>query len=646
MCGICGILRNNGMGVEPERLIRMRDSLAHRGPDDAGALLAGSASTTLESRVEFTTLDDLKPAPGSLSAFDIGLAHRRLSIIDLSEAGHQPMANEDGTIWITYNGEVYNYRQIRSELIAAGHRFHSDTDTEVVVHAYEQWGDECLGRFNGMFAFAIYDAARRALFLARDRVGEKPLYYLLSDREFCFASELKAISLATQAPSAVDIESLNFYLALGYVPGDRCILKGVHKLPPAHAAVYDLATRRLSTWRYWDCPLPDEGAQSDTEEALLDELECLITDSVKLRLVADVPVGVFLSGGIDSSLITAIAARHSTRPIKTFTISFPDAARFDEAGYANRVAEYFGTEHHVLDAGRSVFDVMKELLPFIDEPLADSSLLPTYLVSKLTRQFVTVALGGDGGDELFGGYSHYRRAVRDGASLQWVPPRMLRWLGGVAGRLPAGVKGRNRLASLRHGCLEQTVWDNPYFDKYLRQKLFSDCTSSSFNGQLGAPEQWRRSLLAEGCGDIDRLTRLDLLSYLPDDILTKVDRAGMACSLEVRAPWLDHRIVEFAFRKVPADLKVRKGQTRILQKRLARRLLPRDLDLSRKHGFSVPMDDWLRTADGGAWARRILSSHVGLFNLGFIESLLRGQKRRSNGARLWSLGLLHQTGLA
>jgi asparagine synthase (glutamine-hydrolysing) len=647
MCGICGILRNGGRAVEPERLIRMRDSLSHRGPDDKGALLTRSGPDQRgENRIQFRTLDDLSRNGSLISGLNVGLGHRRLSIIDLSEAGHQPMSNENGTVWITFNGEVYNYLEIRSELVASGHRFNGNTDTEVIVHAYEEWGHECLKRFNGMFAFGLYDSIKNILFLARDRVGKKPLYYSVDENQFCFASELKGILQSRDEPYRTDLEALNFYLALGYIPADRCIVKGVCKLPPGHAAVYDVAARDIRVWQYWQCPPPDECADTYSESELLEEFEYLLTDAVKLRLISDVPLGIFLSGGLDSSLVTAIAAKVSAAPVKTFTISFPGSGHLNEEGYASQIARHFGTDHHVLDGSASVLDVIKELLPFIDEPLADSSILPTYLVSKLARQFVTVALGGDGGDELFAGYGHYGQVTRNESRLRWIPSFMFELAGGVAGRLPAGVKGRNRLASLRRGYLEQPVWGSSYFDVHLRRRLLRREVLSHLDGSLDMPERWKQTLLSKGYNTIDKLTRLDLLSYLPDDVLAKVDRASMACSLEVRAPYLDYRIVEFAFRKIPQALRAHNGETRILQRRLAQRLLPKELDLHRKQGFSIPMDDWIRSDEGSTWIQRALGSPSGMFDPVFIQSLLNGQKTRCNGSRLWQLAVLAQVGRA
>jgi asparagine synthase (glutamine-hydrolysing) len=417
-----------------------------------------------------------------------------------------------------------------------------------------------------------------------------------------------------------------------------CILKGVRKLPPAYAAIYDIEKNTLKTWQYWTLPCPEEDNGKYSEAELVDELEYLMEDSVRLRLVSDVPLGIFLSGGIDSSLTAAMAVKCSSTPVKTFTISFPGAGKYDESGYAKIIAGHFKTEHYVLRGNENILDTLEQVTPFIDEPIGDSSLLPTYLLSKLARRHVTVALGGDGGDELFGGYGHYGQALRDKNKLRYIPDSLLRVTAKISGRLPPGIKGRNRLCSLKGGYLEENIWGNPYFDLNLRKKIFSKKTLKDINSIINVPEKWKTDLLSKGFDDIDKLTRLDFSSYLPEDIMTKVDRAGMACSLEVRAPWLDYRIIEFAFRKVPSKYKVSNGETRILQKRLAERLLPKDLDLTRKQGFSVPMDEWFRVFVPSCLNKSNLNS---VLCEEYIDSLIQGHlKGRTNGARLFALMML------
>ena len=609
MCGIAGMVVSDGR-VSPEILARMRDALAHRGPDAAGLWVSPDGTASL--------------------------AHRRLSILDLSEAARQPMADEVSGVRITFNGEIYNFQEVRAELEGLGHRFVTRSDTEVILKAYAQWGTGCLARLNGMFAFGIYDERTRQMFLARDRAGKKPLYYVDRPGYFAFASELKGLLADGAQPYCVDLDGLNLYFSYGYIPGERCILKEVRKLPPANALKYDLRTGRTEVWRYWTPPLPDAQGETPGEEALVDELKGLLLDSVRLRMISDVPLGVLLSGGVDSSLVAAAAATQSSRPVKTFTVTFPGEADYDESDRAGRIAAHFGTEHHELTAEAAGPDLLREMARQFDEPLADSSLLPTFLVSRLTRQHVTVALGGDGGDELFGGYGHYARAEAASRRYGWVPAPFWRLTASAASRLPAGMKGRAHLLSLRGGAFQTAIWGTPYFDPVLRGRLLDREARRRIGDGLGLPEQFKADR-GQRPG-LDAMMRLDFETYLPDDILAKVDRASMRVALEVRAPWLDHRIVEFAFGRVPLAWKVQGGITRRLQRALARQVLPAGVDLSRKQGFSIPLAQWL----AGPWKpfveavlREASAPHV---DWGFALRLWQGQQRgRSNGARLFAL---------
>lgn len=570
----------------------------------------------------------------------VGLAHRRLAILDLSPLGHQPMGSPCGRYVLVFNGEIYNYLELRAELAAEGVSFAGHSDTEVLLYAYRQWGTGCVERLRGMFAFALWDAGgpdqRPRLFFARDRVGKKPLYLARGGRTLRFASELKALG-----PSrSVDAGALNAYLALGYVPGSRCIAAGIEKLPPAHAGVFEPATGTFSTWRYWSLPPAGIGGRerADTTE-LLAELRHGLTEALRMRLRSDVPVGVLLSGGLDSSLVTALACEVSERPILTFTATFPGSS-MDESEHALRVARHFGTEHHVLEVADTSLDVLDDLGRLVDEPLADSSLIPTYLVSRLTARHVKVVLGGDGGDELFGGYPHYATALADQRWLGWLPRPVLRPVAELAGRLPAGVKGRSRLYGLRGGAGASHIWASPFFDAALRRRLLHPDLAASLASGLHEPESWL-ARPGEGIDDpVQRLTRTDFATILPDRFLVKVDRASMACGLEVRCPYLDHRLVELAFGAIPSHLKVQAGRTRILQKALGRALLPPGLEIERKQGFSVPLDDWLRGSrcqplrDLRPWLPDALNGR-------FIDRLIDGQMRgRANGARLFSLMML------
>lgn len=611
MCGIIGSTNYNG-AVDRDALIRRRDRLGHRGPDDAGLWLSR------DNRV--------------------ALGHRRLAVIDLSPAGHQPMLSEDGRYAIVFNGEIYNFRTLRNELQQQGCRFHSDSDTEVILTAYCAWGESCLSRFNGMFAFVIYDCGDQnnppSLFFARDRAGKKPFYYFYDNQNFEFASELKAISHA----GGVSLVALNYYLALGYIPGEHCFIEGVKKLPPAHAGRLNLSTFDLNTWRYWQLP-PNRPSQNANGEMLADEVEALLNDAVALRMISDVPLGVLLSGGLDSSLIAAIAAKQSPSPIKTFTLSLP-GNKLDEASYAQCVADYLSTDHHVLELTAPSLADLETIAPFIDEPLADSSLIPSYLISRLTRQHVTVVLGGDGGDELFGGYYHYPLALASQRQLGWVPQPLLNGISQLAGLLPAGIKGRNRLASLRGGPLEQQIWGSPYFDITLRRRILNQDHVRQLESQLEHPELMLLNLFDTGKDAMDCMTRADFGCILPDDFMMKVDRASMANSLEARTPFLDYRLVEFAFSKIPSNWKVQDRETRRVQKILAKRLLPSQLDTHRKQGFSIPLDDWLK-ADNCQLLRSYLPYLPDCINRDEIERLITGLfSGRANGARLYALLVL------
>lgn len=611
MCGIYGLLRRDG-GVEVQSLARQRDLLWHRGPDDGGSWVDADGR--------------------------VGLAHRRLSILDLTAAGHQPMRSRDARFTIVFNGEIYNYREIRAELERAGHAFQTGTDTEVLLAAYTVWDEACLTRLNGMFAFAIHDAGDAhtppSLFLARDRAGKKPLYYALDGKQFEFASELKAISRR----GGLALDALNFYLALGYVPHEHCIVDNVKKLPPAHAARLNLSTFAFRVWRYWS--LPDNRPEPGVEgEALADEAGRLIEDATRLRLVADVPVGVLLSGGLDSSLVVAAAANVSSAPVRTFTITLPGSP-LDESIHARQVARHFGTVHHELALEKSGLGALADIAPFIDEPIADSSLIPAFLVSRLTRQHVTVALGGDGGDELFGGYGDYTASLADQQRLGRVPRFAMTLAADIASRLPAGVRGRNRIASLRGGPLQQMIWGRPYFDVALRQRILSRDVIGALGASLNAPERFLLDLYETGTDATDRMTRAHFGSILPDDFLVKVDRMSMAVSLEMRAPLLDYRLVEFAFGRIPSRWKVEGNESRRVQKILASRWLPPELDVRRKQGFSIPLNEWLRTSRGSE-LQRVRESLPSCINQREVDGLLAGHaKGRANGGRLFALIML------
>jgi asparagine synthase (glutamine-hydrolysing) len=602
---MCGIVGCTDALAELEQA---RDSLRHRGPDDAGLWIS---------------------APGD----DVGLAQRRLAIIDCSPAGHQPMIDPQQEMTIVFNGEIYNFLELRSELESYGHRFRSRSDTEVLLAAYRQWGEDCPARLNGMFAFCIYDTLRRKLFLARDRAGEKPLFYCHMNGRLIFASEIKALLELPGVSRQLNHEALEFYLAYGYVPGAMCLLQGIQKLPQGHAMTYDLAKDRLHVWRYWQ--LPEHKPNADvSDEQLVDELHERLEDSVRRQLIADVPVGILLSGGLDSSLVTAMAARVSSKPIKTFTVSFPGHGNYDESPFAKQVASHFGTEHIELVGEAQSVDLLPLLAQQFDEPLADDSIVPTYLVSKLIREHATVALGGDGGDELFGGYYQHSWIQQLEQRRRYVPQFLFDLLRNPAQHLiPTGMRGRNYLLALLQDVPGGISQFNLYFDAAQRRELLEGSPSTA-----GSPETFKQQLASRFDSTLLKSTGVDFMTYLVDDILVKVDRSSMLASLEVRAPWLDHRLIDFAFGRVPDRLKATASERKILPRRLGQRLLPASLDLRRKQGFSLPLDAWFKNGWGDMVSDILRGADTRLFSPGAIQSLIDGQaKGRNNTRRLFSL---------
>jgi len=609
MCGIAGIISQKNV-QDPGMVISMRDALRHRGPDDAGLWQSPDRTTIL--------------------------GHQRLAIIDLSPTGHQPMQDESGNLTIVHNGEIYNFRELRDELSSSGHRFRTQSDTEVILEAYRCWGERCVERLTGMFSFAIYDAERDILFAARDRAGEKPLFYWHNENTLVFVSELKALMKHPDFQRHLDLEAMNFYLAYGYVPRDMCILQGVRKLPQGHTLLYERKKNRLTTQAYWSLPAPQSSQRYDRNE-LVHELKGLLTDAVRRQLVADVPVGILLSGGVDSSLITAIAARVSEKPVKTFTISFPDYSSYDEAPFAQIVADHFGTEHTVLPAEAASVDLLPELARQYDEPLADSSMIPTFLVSRLVRQHATVAIGGDGGDELFAGYFHYSWLLYQEMARKYIPA----WTRALVSRsveayMPVGFRGRSYLLGLEGRLQDSFPFINQFFDRRTRHSLFPPFSGISHDS-IGFAERFKAELNVPGKTLVQKATALDFMTYLADDILLKVDRASMLTSLEVRAPFLDHSIIDFAYSKVPDALRIIGKDRKILSRLLAHQLLPENLDLKRKQGFAIPIDKWFK-GEWGTFIKSVLLSNDSWFDRAMVTKLISSQERGlANTQRLFAL---------
>jgi asparagine synthase (glutamine-hydrolysing) len=608
MCGIAGILRQDGAPIDGALLRRMTDVLAHRGPDGEGFHVAGP----------------------------IGLGHRRLAIIDVV-GGAQPMLSADGAVAITYNGEVYNFRELRAELQARGFRFRTTSDTEVVLHAYEAWGEAALRRLRGMFAFAISDLRRRQLFLARDRVGIKPLVYAWDGRCLRFGSEIKALLQDGALSRELDWAAVDEYFRHGYITSPRTIFSSIRKLPPASYLVCSLDRGEPRIARYWDLKFTPGPAKAEAD--WIDHLGTLLDESVRLHMVADVPVGAFLSGGLDSSTVVAHMARFSGQSARTFSIGF-DEPEFDELDYARQVAARYATNHVELVVKPDVVEILPRLAWQFDEPFADASAVPTYCVSKITREHVTVALSGDGGDESFAGYNRYADALsleRQAHRLRAVRP-LVRLLAAAA---PAGLRGSGHLALLGMAPLERYFRMMTYQSDVSLGELFTPEARS----RLAPPTGHARFVrLAAESGSEDYLSRLqyiDIHHYLPDDILTKIDRTSMLVSLETRVPLLDHILMEHVAAMPPA-LKFRGGAGKYVLKQAMRDLLPPAILTRSKMGFGVPLGRWFRNELKTFVADVLLSSRGRSRGIIRPEAVSRLLQRHAGGRHdlsvaIWSL---------
>jgi asparagine synthase (glutamine-hydrolysing) len=614
MCGIAGKFMFDAAAVfDAARLESMTTAVSHRGPDSAGYHLA----------------------PG------IALGHRRLSIIDLA-TGDQPLSNEDGTVWVIFNGEIYNFADIRRDLEAAGHRFRTHSDTEVIVHAYEEWGEQAVDRFRGMFAFAVWDAARRRLTLVRDRVGVKPLYYCVTRSGVTFGSEIKSIIEDPDVCRDWSSAALDAYLALQYVPSPRTMYRDVWKLPPGHLLVAD--ARGVSLRRYWDLTFTGDGERA-REQEYLDRLDALVRESVKLRLISDVPLGAFLSGGIDSSLVVAMMAETCADRVLTTSVGFDEDA-FNEVEYARAVATHLGCSLHEEWVTPDIADLLPKLAWHLDEPFADSSAVPTYYVSAAARRHVTVSLSGDGGDELWAGYARHRVERREAAARRMLGRRGSQLVGRWAAHLPLTVKGAR---SLRHlalcpadACAEKHAYD--LFEAGTREALYSGDFAHAV--RFADPFAGFRAAY-ESCPSPDPLDRalyVDVKTYLVDDILMKVDKMSMAVSLEARDPLLDHKLLEFAA-TVPSALKLKGRRSKHLLRRLLERRLPTEIVDRPKHGFEAPIGAWLRGPLAGMVDALLLDRRFrdrGVFDPKKIATMWREHRdgTADHRHRLWSLVML------
>jgi asparagine synthase (glutamine-hydrolysing) len=605
MCGIAGIVSLEGKPVLEQELRNMCSAIAHRGPDDEGFY--------------FQT--------------GVGLGMRRLSIIDL-DSGRQPVSNEDGTVWVVFNGEIYNFQELRQQLKGRGHVFSTHGDTETIVHLYEEYGNHCVDHLRGMFAFALWDERHKRLLVARDRLGIKPLYYAEIGGRILFASELKSILQLPEVGRSFNWSAVSHLFSFLSTPPTEAIVDGVHKLEPGHLLTVSPGGTPVIE-RYWELSFePDYGKE---EDYFVEHVRGLLEESVRLHMVSDVPLGAFLSGGIDSSSIVATAARLTDAPLKTFSIGFSEPD-YNELEYARVVATRFRTEHHELTLGPDSLDRLEDLAWHLDEPFGDSSAIPTFMVSKLAAQSVKVVLSGDGGDELFAGYDKYLVEKRERG---YTPlPALIRTVLGSIGRtMPDGMRGRNLLRHMSLAGAERYLDACTLFRRDDMKKLFRPDVF-----ELLAPyEPWRAKAAYMESGDrhwLSNLQGLDVNNYLPLDILTKVDRMSMAHSIETRVPLLDHKLVEFAA-TIPPEMNLRGGTTKYVLKRAMKGILPERIINRPKKGFAVPLGYWFR-GKLGSYVRDLLlgesARRRGFFNAPYIEDLIAQHERGRNlDLQLWTL---------
>jgi len=614
MCGIAGFIRSCGECADETVLGRMGNAIRHRGPDAGGEYL-----------------DDY-----------VGLAHRRLSIIDLSPQGNQPMLSYDGRLVIVFNGEIYNFQSLRADLERSGVQFRSKTDTEVILALYQQRGTDCLQLLNGMFAFAIWDTVDKTLFLARDRIGKKPLYYYHGgDDRLAFASEIKSLLQLPGIRRDIEPTAIIDYLKYLYIPAPKTIYRNIFKLPPAHFMMLRPGGEP-HIYEYWDIDFsaPTSCSISEAEDTLLE----LLQDSTTCRMIADVPLGAFLSGGVDSSAVVALMARESKGPVRTCTIGFADK-KHDESRYAREIAELFATDHREYTVQGNLQDTVVQMPKYFDEPFADSSAVPTYHVSRLARQAVTVALAGDGGDESFGGYAKYSVELKENLARHAVPRSLLASLNAAAGTFkhPLARKVRSLTGSALLDPARAFYRTNTHIEDETLGQLLSEGIKRSCAGYDPAEHTMRYWDRVRGADHATCMIYTDLKTYLPDDILVKVDRMSMAHALEVRAPFLDYRIIELAA-SFPSQWKIKGNGKKIILRKTFSHLLPRIILNRSKHGFTVPLDAWFR-GELKALTEDCLLRQASLeayLNMDTVRHLWleHQQKKADHGSLLWSLLML------
>lgn len=553
MCGICGFTYRDGPLIR-----RMSEAIRHRGPDDEGVYVSD----------------------------DVSLGHRRLSVIDLTYAGHQPMSTEDRSLVIVFNGEIYNYRDIRSVLVEKGHRFKGNSDTEVILYAYKEWGRKCLAMFRGMFAFALWDATSKELFVARDRLGVKPLYYIVRDGAFFFASEIKAFKEAGLIGNELDYGAVNLYFTFRFTPGGQTVLKEVKKLEPGHFLVWK--DGRAMIEKYWDIEVSDGPVEKFAEERYVEEFLSLFKESTRLRLVSDLPVGAFLSGGLDSSFIVGIMAGMMEKPVSTFSVGFPEGA--DESPYSRIVADHFHTDHHMMNLTANAVDVIPDAIWHMDEPVADAAIIPTFLMSQAAKKEVTVILSGEGADEQLGGYDKYKALYYPQRYKNTYPKFLFKAISPYSHGHPKTYRAAEYLGNIDDPSLAYLRLNSVFLPEE-RKRLFSpgelrDEVSKQMEMQIVRKYMDRK-------GDfLNRLLLLDLKTWLPDDILLKSDKMTMAHAVEARTPFLDHKLVEFLI-KVPGSLKLYGFREKYLLRRSMEGVVPDSIIKRKKQGFSVPVHKWV-----------------------------------------------------
>ena len=611
MCGISGILNFEFESEVSEKQLRqMSDAQRHRGPDDEGIYMKRN----------------------------LGFSFRRLSIIDL-HSGHQPLSNEDGWVWIVFNGEIYNFQALRKDLVARGHQFKTKTDTETIVHLYEEYGKDCVQHLRGMFGFAIWDERNKKLFCARDRFGIKPFFYHLDNNRFAFASEIKSILALGDIDQAIDVMALDSYFTYKYITDNRTIFKQIKKLKPAHTLEISFHNKKpkIKIERYWDILYQPNFIKTEAEWC--EVLEAEISEAVKLRLVSDVPLGAFLSGGIDSSIVVALMAGYSSSPINTFSIGFKEKA-FNELPYAREVAERYETNHHEQIIEPESVSLVPKLAWAYDEPFADTSAIPTYYVSKFAREYVTVVLSGDGGDELFAGYNSYPK-FQNLRKYNVMPDAFNRsfWMA-IHKAMPGSMYGK----ALSYYLSQQKKHVAAHFAMWLlpeRKKLYKAGLWNELDNKMA--EQYKTHLLQQSATKdyLSKMQELDMRTFMVDDILTKVDRASMLNSLEVRVPILDHKVAELSF-QIPSNFKLKGNNKKYILKQAMKKYLPDSIIAHKKQGFTVPMKLWFNDSLND-YVNDKLHSHNNLLseylNLDYVQQILADHKKgmRDLNEKIWSL---------